>query len=182
MSGRKTAMLLLAAIAVTFALALGAAGCGDDGDDKGDTAPKNGVPPQTLIGAERSVERAAVASAERAKDRYLPGRIEMRAVCAPPRPAPLPDTPFQLICHVEGYGSAPERDTPTYMTYEEWLVPVDAEGKAGEATILGQARIRAWRRKDDRLNCTNRKVRPEQCAPAVPGQTTPTVPQGEAIP
>jgi hypothetical protein len=184
MPGRvKSAMLLLAAIAVIIAVASAATGCGDD-DDEGSTT-QNEVSTEILANAERSAERSAAASAAKAKDRYLPGRLEMRAVCTPPKPAPLPDTPFQLRCLVEGYGTPPDEDTLSYMTNEEWLVPVDAEGKAGEATLLGQARIRAYRRNDDRLNCTNRKARPEKCAPLLPGQAVappPAVPQDENAP
>jgi hypothetical protein len=185
MSGRvKSAVLLTAAIAVMLASVFAVAGCGDD--DEESTDQKNGVSGAILLDGERSAERSALASARKAEDRYLPGPLEMRASCSPPTPAPQPDTPFQLRCLVEGYGTPPGGDALSYMTNEEWLVPVDAEGKVGEATLLGQARIRAYRRKDDSLNCTNHEARAEKCAPPLPGQTAatppPTVPQGENAP
>jgi hypothetical protein len=173
-------VILLAALAA-LALAVVPAGCGDD-DDEPNEEPER-VSRQLLDRAEQSASRSALASARRADDRYLPGPIELRTVCTPPEPAPPPNTPFQMKCHVEGYGTRPGEDTLRYMTYEDWLVPVDAQNRVGEATILGQARLRAYRRRDDRLNCTNRAVRPERCAPLPPGQSLPpTGPQGGAVP
>jgi hypothetical protein len=181
MSGRlKTAVLLSAAIAVLLA----GTGCGDD-DDEGDSTTPEPVSTEVLRSAEASAERSAAASAAKAKDRYLPGPIEMRAVCTAPTPAPPPETPFQIKCLVEGFGTPNDADNLSYMTNEDWLVPIDSQGKAGEATLAGQARIRAYRRKDDRLDCTHRKARPEKCAPPLPGQQVappPTVPQGESAP
>jgi hypothetical protein len=176
----KTAVLPLTVIAVTLATALAAAGCGDDDGNSTSTA-KNQVSPELLSAAEASAERSAEASAKKASDRYLPGPMEMRAACTGPTPAPPPDTPFQVRCLVEGFGTPPNKDSLSYMTNEDWLVPIDSSGKVGEATIAGPARIRTYRRKDDRLDCTNRKARPEKCAPPLPGQVVtppPTVPQG----
>jgi hypothetical protein len=182
----KTAVLLLAAIAVTLTTALAVAGCGDDdGNSSTTSTAQSEVDPDLLNAAEASAERSAEASARKAGDRYLPGRLEMRAACTGPTPAPPPDTPFQVRCLVEGFGTPPNKDSLSYMTNEDWLVPIDSTGKAGEATIAGPARIRTYRRKDDRLNCTNRKARPEKCAPPLPGQAVippPTVPQGEGTP
>jgi hypothetical protein len=177
----KTAMLLLAAIAAALAIVFAAGGCGDDDD----SADQNVVSTEILDQAEDNASKAAVASAQKAEDQYLPGPLEMRTVCSPPQTPPPPDTPYQLQCHVEGFGTPPNKDTRSYMTYEEWLVPVDSQGKVGEPTLQGQARIRAYRRKDNRLNCANHKVRPEKCAPPVPGQEVtppPTAPQDQSQP
>jgi hypothetical protein len=178
----KTAMLLLAAIAAALAISFAASGCGDDDDDSPD---QNEVSTEILDQAEDTSSKASLESAQRAEDRYLPGPMEMRAVCSQPTPPPQPDTPYQLRCHVEGFGTPPNADNFAYMTYEDWLVPVDSTGKVGEPTIQGTYRIRTYRRKDNRLNCTNRKARPEKCAPPVPGQEVappPTAPQGEGAP
>src|SRR4051812_3641638 len=160
---RKTAVLLLAAFAAMLTMSLLAGGCGSD--DNSSSTDENLVNTDILDAAEKNAANAAVESAKKAKDRYLPGRIEARVVCSQPTPPPQPETPYQLKCHVEGFGNPANADHLSYMTFEDWFVPVDSQGKAGEPTLAGQARIRKSRRKDDRLNCTNRKARPEKCAP-----------------
>jgi hypothetical protein len=177
----QSVMLMFGVLAATVTMAL--AGCGDDNND---TSSATAVTSEkTLEAAKTSAERAAMKSAQKAKDRYLPGPIELRTVCSEPIPPPQPNTAYQLKCHIEGFGTPPGGTGVRFMTSEDWLVPVDAQGNVGEATIDGTARIRAFRRLDDRLNCTNRKSRPEKCTKPAPNpgetpQTTPVPDQGVA--
>lgn len=141
------------------------AGCGSD---SGDSKTSNAVPPEVVQRAEQASTARAKVLATQVKDRYLPGPVVLKVVCIEPDPPPQDNTPYQLKCHIEGFGTPPDNEGVRFMTSEDWTVPVDADGKVGPVSRAGTARIRAYRRLDNKLNCTNRKVRPERCTLPVP--------------
>jgi hypothetical protein len=169
------------------------AGCGGSDNSKTTTTPTASpvTTPRTIDAAEKATQHAAKKEALKAKDRHLPGPIAIRTICAEPVPPPAPRTPYQLRCHVEAYGTPPHADTLLYMTSEDWNVPVDPQGNVGKATLLGTGRVRAFRRLDDRLNCSGHVTRPEKCVKpsptetpsdqAIPGQSQ-ALPPGETVP
>jgi hypothetical protein len=174
----QSVALKLSVLAAVVTMVLAATGCGGSNSSGSSSTTSAVTSEKTLEAAKASAEKSAQKSASRAKDRYLPGPIELRTVCSEPIPPPAPNTAYQLKCHIEGFGTPPGGTGVRFMTSEDWLVPVDAQGGVGEATIDGTARIRAYRRLDDRLNCSNRKVRPEKCTKPAPnpGETPNTTP------
>ena len=147
-----------------LAVAIAASGCGDD--DDGTSATPKAVAPEIWRPARQRVDRAAVAvRGSGPRTDTCPGPMVMRTVCSPPTRRRSTETPTSSRATSRASALPPGKDRLTYMTYEDWLVPVDAQGKVGEPTIRGQARIRAYRRKDNRLNCTNRAARPGASAP-----------------
>lgn len=155
------------ALAGLVAIALGAAGCGDDEAAKADHPAED----QALVEqAIEKIDRAAAASANPVRDRYIPGPKRFKVVCLDPEQARAKNVGDDFIqCHVEAF-STPTKNKPesVYVESEDWRVPVDAEGTVGEPVIVDGYRIRDFLRKDHRLGCSVGRTPTDRCKSPFP--------------
>jgi hypothetical protein len=150
------------ALAVLLAIALGAAGCGDDEPAQSDHPADD----QALVEqAIEKIDRAAAASANPVRDRYIPGPKRFKVVCLDPEQARAKNVGDDFIqCHVEAF-STPTKNKPesVYVESEDWRVPVEADGTVGEPVIVDGYRIRDFLRKDNRLGCSVGRTPTDRC-------------------
>jgi hypothetical protein len=161
-------------LVAVVALACAAAGCG--GDDGKSGAPAED---QELVDqATTKIERAAAASANPVRDRYIPGAKKFKVVCLSSEQAQGKEVPSGFLqCHVEAFSrSTKRRPESVYIESEDWRVPVE-DGTVGEPVIVDGYRIADFLRRDHRLGCSVRKTPVERCkspfAEQPPGTPTP---------
>jgi len=108
---------------VGLALALAAPGCGSDDSSSGSPADDQ----QLVDQASKKIERAAAASANRVRDRYIPGPKKFKVVCLSPDQAQEREVPAGFMqCHVEAFStSTKQRPESVYIESEDWRVPVE---------------------------------------------------------
>jgi hypothetical protein len=152
------------AIALLLVLvALLAAGCGGDGGNGNADQPAND--PELVDQATQKIDRAAAASANPVKDRYIPGRKRFKVVCLSPEEARAKNVGNDFIqCHVEAF-STPTKKRPesVYVESEDWRVPVDPDGNVGDPVIVDGYRIADFLRKDNRLGCSVGRTPTDRC-------------------
>jgi len=157
------------ALSALLATALAAAGCGNNGGDKSDHPADD---PELVDQASQKIDRAAAASANRVKDRYIPGPKRFKVVCLSPEMAAAKKIGPEFIqCHVEAF-STPSKAKPqsVYVESEDWRVGVEPNGTVGDPVIVDGYRIGDFLRRDNRLGCSAGKAPQERCkSPFAPG-------------
>jgi hypothetical protein len=150
------------AFALALAIALSGAACGSD-DDAGPSYPAED---QELVEqAIAKIDRAAAASADNVRDRYIPGPKRYEVVCLGAEEAWAKKVGPEFIqCHVEAF-STPSRRRPesVYVESEDWRVPVETDGTVGEPVIVDGYRIRDFLRADHRLGCSVGRTPTDRC-------------------
>ena len=157
-TGRTTRAAALLLVVLMTALA---AGCGSDDNSSSDLPAEN---PELVDQATQKIERAAAASANPVKDRYIPGKKRFKIVCLSPDEARAKNVGNEFIqCHVEAF-STPTKQKPesVYVESEDWRVPV-ADGQVGEPVIVDGYRIADFLRKDNRLGCSVGQTPTDRC-------------------
>ncbi|MGH2978375.1 MAG: hypothetical protein ACRDLQ_01900 [Solirubrobacterales bacterium] len=148
-------------LAGVLAIVLAAAGCGDD-----EGGPQHPADDQELVEQViEKIERAAAASANPVRDRYIPGPKTFKVVCLSPEEARAKNVGPEFIqCHVEAF-STPSKRRPesVYVESEDWRVPVEPDGTVGDPVIVDGYRIRDFLREDHRLGCSVGKTPQERC-------------------
>jgi hypothetical protein len=158
--------LLLLAPALTLVLA---AGCGSNNGNSNNGNSNSSSSSPTISDALK--EQAATKSKQAADkvasatpDKNLPGGKRYLAVCAQRGDPNVGDIPPNTIkCHIEAFYKDYRGKPGGYIWSEDWQVPVQ-NGKLGPAIIMGQYRIQAFLREDNRRNCTGRH-QPRECLP-----------------
>jgi hypothetical protein len=154
------------ALVTVVVLAVVAPGCGDDNSGNSSAPAED----QELVEqATQKIDRAAAASANPVRDRYIPGPKKFKVVCLSTEEAQTKKVPPDAIqCHVEAF-STPSKRRPqsVYIESEDWRVPVE-NGTVGDPVIVDGYRIADFLRKDHRLGCSVRKTPPERCKSPFP--------------
>jgi hypothetical protein len=147
------------------ALALATPGCGGDDGKSGSPADDQELVDQ----ATQKIDRAAAASANPVRDRYIPGPKKFKIVCLSPEQAQEREVPSGFLqCHVEAFStSSKQRPESVYIESEDWRVPVE-DGTVGEPVIFDGYRIADFLRRDHRLGCSVGKTPPERCKSPFP--------------
>jgi hypothetical protein len=150
------------ALAALVALAFAAAGCGDDDSTASDHPADD---PELVDQAIQKIDRAAAASANPVRDRYIPGRKRFKVVCLDPAQAAAKNVGADFIqCHVEAFSTPTKNKRESvYVESEDWRVPVEPDGTVGEPVIVDGYRIRDFLRKDHRLGCSAGQAPQERC-------------------
>ena len=153
------------ALAATLGLAIAAPGCGDDGGGSGGQSDHPADDPELITQAQQKIERAAAASGDRAKDRYIPGPKRYEVVCLTPEMARQKNVGADFIqCHVEAFSTPSKKKRESvYVESEDWRVPVQPEGGVGEPVIVDGYRIADFLRRDNRLGCSVGKTVQDTC-------------------
>jgi hypothetical protein len=155
------------ALAVLIAMALTAAGCGDDETKASDHPAED---PELVDQAMQKIDRAAARYTNPVRDRYIPGPKSFKIVCLDPEQARAKNVTDEFIqCHVEAF-STPTKGKPetVYVESEDWRVPVEPNGTVGEPVIVDGYRIRDYLRKDHKLGCSVGKTPAERCKTPFP--------------
>jgi hypothetical protein len=150
----------LVAVVAVVAVALALPGCGSD--DAKSVAPADDL--ELIDQAATKIDRAAAASANPVRDRYIPGPKKFKVVCLSSDEARAREVPPGFIqCHVEAFSrSSKQRPESVYIESEDWRVPVE-DGTVGEPVIFDGYRIADFLRRDHRLGCSVQKTRSERC-------------------
>lgn len=151
-------------------VALGAAGCGGDGD--GHPADD----PELVAQAMTKIERAAAAVVDPVPSRYLPGKKRYEVLCLSSEDARRRKVGPEFIqCQVEAVStSSKQRPGSVYIEGEAWRVPVEPDGTLGQPVIAEGYRIRDFILNDNRLGCSVGRTNPQRCR--VPAAVAPPGP------
>ena len=151
-----------------------AVGCG--GDDGSDDGSSKAVEADIRL-KDEAAEKAKSAADKVVKatpDKNLPGPKSYKAVCMRRGdPEAAQDVPPNTIkCHIEAFFDSYRGKPSGYLWSEDWLIPIQTDGKLGTAVISGDYRIRDFLREDNKKNCTGRH-RPSECLPQSQGGELP---------
>jgi hypothetical protein len=161
-------LLLVPALALVVA-----AGCGGSSNSSNNSSSSSsGVSDQLKEEAATKAKAAANRIVQATPDKHLPGKKRYLSVCLTRDDPGAGDIPPNIIkCHIEAFYEAYKNIPSGYIWSEDWQVPLQ-NGKTGQATILGQYRIRAFLQEDNRKNCTQRHM-PRECLPQSVGGILP---------